>query len=1261
MTMKRLSQHLRLVILMAVLALLALPEAPASASVCTLADHIRSANTNMAVGFCPAGTSHDIIWITEDITISEPLPPITGTITIEGGGHTISGAGKFRIFDVQKGGRLTIKNLTLIDGNGGILNGGAVRVALDGELRVEDSAFRNNSARFGGAIGARNDAKVTVSKSSFKFNSAERGGAISLATSEAMIENSRFSQNLATMSGGALQIYRGEIAVNNSTLFSNIAGVGGAVYVNGGDVTLTHLTMLDNFASGPEGAGLHRDLRRGRLNLHNSIIAGASSATLCSARTEQNVGNLIEDWSCNPERGGDPMLEQVDGPSLHFRPRDNSPAINSAYQMFCLPQDQIGTARPRGAGCDIGAIESTSAGAAASNPLAGVCTLYDRILAANSNRAVGSCPAGTNHDIITITENIALRLPLPPITGTITIEGGGHTIDADGKFRIFLVQGGNLTVNNLTLTGGYHEDSGGAIAVLYGGWLTVNNSVFADNRAGLDGGAIDVGGMWRGKSAAERKVWATYSYPSGRGMSINNSTFYRNSSGQMGGALRNAGTVKISNSSFIENRTSISGGAVTAFGDTNEVTNSTFSRNSARLAGGAIQAVGRAILTNLTMVDNHSQGTEGSGRSLNVLGSVHLRNSIIVGPQEDGLCGGRLASNIANFIADGSCSASMSGDARLGELSGAPAHHPLLDGSPVLDAADPRFCPDRDQLGARRPQGDGCDLGAVESTTAIAVPTAVPAICPLPDQIIAANTDSARYNCAAGNGADTIHLIRDITLTAALPPITSEITIEGNGYTISGAGKFRIFDVNGGKLTISDATLRDGMATQGGAIRLINGARVHASNVTFSDNVADYGGAIATESADVRLDVSASRFISNRADNNGGAILADGGALNISGSAFLKNSAHDGRYGGALETRAGQVAISNSTFSQNRAGVGGAIYSHGAYTTLTHVTLMNNQANHIVGAGIFHHSGALNLRNSIIAGSGRGDDCLGRLTENRGNLSQDGTCSTAIVGDPLLADMSGAIPHYPLLGASPAHGAADKAFCLPIDQAGVPRTSCDIGAVESERIGDAQPPPPRVIPPDRTLADQIIAANTDSPAGACPAGNGADLITLRQNIKLSQALPTITSDLTIRGNGHSIDGDGRFRIFDIEHGAVDIKDMTLINGSSPGDFGGALLARGDADVVVAHVTFRNNRAAWGGGAAAIEKSRLRAPYNSFFDNAAEEKGGGLWFNSSQCYDFANPMFDGNSSSTHIPDERFEIFTPHVEFGPGLWSRCETGP
>ena len=573
---------------------------PVSASVCTLADHIVSANTNTAVGFCPAGASHDVITITEDITLTEALPPITGTITIEGGGHTISGAGQFRIFDVQDGGRLTIRQLTLINGNGGRLYGGAVRLGQgDTQLLVEDSTFRNNTARFGGAIGARRQSRfgaarearsqnsVTIRNSSFQNNSAESGGAITLAAGESTVESSSFRQNLARFSGGAIQIYSGAVAISNSTLFSNVAGAGGAVYVSGGDVALSHLTMLDNAASGPEGAGLRRENRSGRLNLYNSIIAGGSAASLCSARIDQNAGNLIEDWSCNPEFGGDPMLDLVESAELTFAPRDGSPAINTGYQTFCLPRDQIGRARPHGGGCDIGAIESTSA-----SPFAGVCTLYERILAANSKRAVGPCPAGTSHDIITISEDITLGLPLPPITGAITIEGGGHTISGDGKIRIFVVNGGNLTVNNLTLKDGKTEDGGGAIDVRNGGWLTVNGSAFIGNSAGLSGGAIDLYGLTRVESKDPNTSDRIY-YSRASGLTVNNSSFINNRSGELGGALNITGATRISNSSFSDNAAGFSGGAIAgndAYDDSADISNSTFSRNRANWNGGAIES-----------------------------------------------------------------------------------------------------------------------------------------------------------------------------------------------------------------------------------------------------------------------------------------------------------------------------------------------------------------------------------------------------------------------------------------------------------------------------------------------------------------------------------------------------------------------------------------------------------------------------------------------------------------------------------------------
>ena len=161
-------------------------------------------------------------------------------------------------------------------------------------------------------------------------------------------------------------------------------------------------------------------------------------------------------------------------------------------------------------------------------------------------------------------------------------------------------------------------------------------------------------------------------------------------------------------------------------------------------------------------------------------------------------------------------------------------------------------------------------------------------------------------------------------------------------------------------LTLRNLTLAEGSASSGGAIRLRDGARVTGDKLHFTNNSAGHGGAIATASADARLTIQRSSFEDNRASGSGGAIVIDGGSAAISGSAFWGNVAESD--GGAVETLAGAVDISNSTFSGNEANHGGGIYTSGGETTLTHVTLTDNVARYLRGAGVYGAAGRLNLR-----------------------------------------------------------------------------------------------------------------------------------------------------------------------------------------------------------------------------------------------------------------------------------------------------------
>lgn len=689
------------ILVISLVAIVASLATPARASECTLADHIRSANTNTAVGFCPTGTSHDIITIKEDITLSEALPPITGTITIEGGGHTISGDGKFRIFEVS-GGNLTIKSATLAKGRT-VLDGGAIYLHGGGTLTAQQVIFQDNHADWGGAIAVKSaSAQLRVTQSSFVGNYAEiGGGAVAVEGGAADINSSIFRQNETRFNGGALDVFRGAVSVSNSTFHRNTAARGGAIHVGGASTVLTHLTLFHNMAH-VEGDSLYK--REGTLGVRNSIIQGRPGSN-CGGELDESTGNFGADWTCGEDARGDAKLAILNSETLVLHPQDGSPALDAADSRYCLAADQVGTLRPQGGGCDIGAIESTEA-QPAQPPIIPPppCFLSDNIIAANSDSPAGGCPAGNGADVIYLEKDVTLSEPLPPITSEITIDGRGHTISGHGRFRVFDVSGGRLTIKNLIVTRGKTPQnvSGAGVLVRNGGALEVENSSFIKNRSGHRGGAIML----------ER--WSA-------GLRITDSSFFRNSAwdgGAIASAMAGYKPITIANSSFDKNRSVHHGGALHVGNSVSlTITNSTFNRNQSRFSAAALSLTGssRVTLTHVTMIMPNSAPEDGTFivRYNDAGGWLRLRNSIISGGHERH-CQGGLTENIGNLIADGSCMSRANGDPMLADLDGTGLYYALQAGSPAIDAADPQYCLATDQVGRTRPQGGGCDIGAIE-------------------------------------------------------------------------------------------------------------------------------------------------------------------------------------------------------------------------------------------------------------------------------------------------------------------------------------------------------------------------------------------------------------------------------------------------------------------------------------------------------------------------------------------------------------------
>ena len=245
------------------------------------------------------------------------------------------------------------------------------------------SAFSDNSAEVGGAISS--NGKLTILQSDFEGNSASIGGAIVHGSGEAYIDAGIFQRNSAEDTGGALAFLGGslymyntvisdsraqhgagifsantELYIVHSSLSGNQseAGYGGAFAIITGRGALRHVTMANNGAK--IGGGIFTE--DAQLNVVSSIIAGSVSGGDCVGALRTSRNNLIADGSCDATLSGDPQLGDMapaaeGGPPVYFPLLPSSPAIDKAECDDEIPIDLIGTPRPQGAACDIGAIE----------------------------------------------------------------------------------------------------------------------------------------------------------------------------------------------------------------------------------------------------------------------------------------------------------------------------------------------------------------------------------------------------------------------------------------------------------------------------------------------------------------------------------------------------------------------------------------------------------------------------------------------------------------------------------------------------------------------------------------------------------------------------------------------------------------------------------------------------------------------------------------------------------------------------------------
>lgn len=668
---------------------------------------------------------------------------VTGGLNVQGNDVTVDAGGASRVLNLGSG-QLTLQRARLTGGRaptgGGLLVGaGATVTVVESTISGNESTGLSSCTKYfsgvspgfllgcegsGGGAGIWSAGVLHLSRSTVSGNHGIGGGCVSTpGPGGGYVETCSWSQGAGVSSSGG--------TVVDSTISGNWAdfGSGSGLSAAAGAVAVSQSTIVGNLGNRPTqlagccfGGGDGPPVN-GTITVQGSIVAGAAS--VCGFEGVSSLGhNVVSGTNCGfaqptDQENVDPqlgLLADNGGPTPTHLPFANSPAVDAipvGTPGLCngtAPYDQRGVARPVGPACDIGAVEGDSGTTPTPLELVvdhggddtdavpgdGVCQDAAGPAGACSLRAaVAESNARPGPDNIVISPGVDVALTRAAAAGStdvgdldvgddLAIDGDGAVIDAagintTGVNAVFDVSAADLTLSRVTLTGG--------------------------------------------RSSALRYV------ADGHALRLTEVTVRGNSAIQGGGIYIGGGSATVERSTVSGNTSSTAGGGVYVRGAALTITDSTVSGNATTASdseGGGLYVIGGSIGVTRSSIVGNTTPYWAAIYAGGVDSAVTLTGSVLANPGGD--CGGDVTSGGHNRAEDTTCFLSGPGDQQgvallLGPLAdngGATWTHLPSAGSPLLNAiptGTAGLCDTAtatDQRGIHRPQGSGCDAGAVE-------------------------------------------------------------------------------------------------------------------------------------------------------------------------------------------------------------------------------------------------------------------------------------------------------------------------------------------------------------------------------------------------------------------------------------------------------------------------------------------------------------------------------------------------------------------